>query len=738
VIRRLLTTLLGGAVAAPFSLAYDFTWIGPSGDWTTPSNWSPPTSAPGGNLLLTQSPTNPNVIVNYVAPTTSIRVNLIDVSTTNGGSITFWQSDFMLALNTEHIGLAGGQGIVNQSGGSHTIGTLSIADTSPASSGTFALSGGVLRTFDERIGVTGSGVFIHIGGTHSIATQLIIGDQSTAQGLYQLASGGSSFPVLAADKDETIGNFAPGSGTSTGGTFLQSDGLHVVGNGSTGGSLYIGRQAGGTGSYQMDGGSLLVTQDAYVGYAGRGTFTQTGGASHVQGGQGVPSGLVFGFSNGARGDGLLLGGTLTVDFQEYVGFDGVGTFTQSGGSNSAAYIALGFDPTGNGTVTLSAGSLSVAAGTYVGYGGAGTFNQTGGDHSAPLFVMATTPGSSGVYNLSDGTLTIAAAAFIGNAGSGQFNQSGGAVAVPTLYLGYLPGASGKYTMTGGTLTVANATSNNGTVAISAGAASLADVAGSGSLTVGAANGAGAQVSVRTLAQSALTINHTGKLTIGDPNDPSAPRVTNTASTLSIAGDGLLDLTHHNLLTQTPGSTIRSYLRNAYHDGDWQGLGGITSSFALNDPITYTVGYANGDDPSSQDARPDVTAGSRLVVPTLSGDANLDGTVDFFDISQILGYKYNTGQQASYTDGDLNYDGVVDFFDITVVLSANYNSGVIFASPAAAVAAQATVPEPATAALALAGLAGMFFGRRFRAGLSPGRNRDRRSRQQETGLGTARL
>jgi hypothetical protein len=428
----------------------------------------------------------------------------------------------------------------------------------------------------------------------------------------------------------------------------------------------------------------------------------------------VPSGLVFGFSNGARGDGLLSAGTLTVDFQEYVGYDGVGTLTQSGGSNSAAYVALGYDPTGKGTVTLSAGSLSVAAGTYVGYGGAGTFNQTGGDHSAPLFVMATTPGSSGVYNLSDGTLTIAAAAFIGNAGSGQFNQSGGGVTIATLYLGYLPGSSGKYTMTGGTLDVANATSNNGTIAISAGAASLADLAGSGSLTVGAASGAGAQVSVRTLAQSALTINHTGKLTIGDPNDPSAPRVTNTASALAISGDGLLDLTHHNLLTQTSASTIRGYLRSAYHDGDWQGLGGITSSFAVNDPTTYTVGYANGDDQSSQDARPDVPAGSRLVVPTLSGDANLDGTVDFFDISQILGYKYNTGQQASYTDGDLNYDGIVDFFDLTVVLSANYNSGVMFAMPFAAPAAgEAMVPEPAAAAILLAGILGASLRRRKR-------------------------
>jgi hypothetical protein len=60
---------------------------------------------------------------------------------------------------------------------------------------------------------------------------------------------------------------------------------------------------------------------------------------------------------------------------------------------------------------------------------------------------------------------------------------------------------------------------------------------------------------------------------------------------------------------------------------------------------------------------------------LTGDANLDGKVDFFDIAQILGYRYNAGgSNAPYTDGDVNYDGVVDFFDIVTVLSANYNTG----------------------------------------------------------------
>jgi hypothetical protein len=75
---------------------------------------------------------------------------------------------------------------------------------------------------------------------------------------------------------------------------------------------------------------------------------------------------------------------------------------------------------------------------------------------------------------------------------------------------------------------------------------------------------------------------------------------------------------------------------------------------------------------------------------------MDRVVDFFDVAQLLGYRYNTHQQASYTDGDLNYDGVVDFFDIATLLSANYNTGQTFGAAVAASpapAGQSSVPEP---------------------------------------------
>jgi hypothetical protein len=67
--------------------------------------------------------------------------------------------------------------------------------------------------------------------------------------------------------------------------------------------------------------------------------------------------------------------------------------------------------------------------------------------------------------------------------------------------------------------------------------------------------------------------------------------------------------------------------------------------------------------------------------SLAGDANLDGRVDFFDISQMLGAYYNAGGSHTWTDGDVTADHVVDFFDQVEAYSYHYNdSTVITAGP----------------------------------------------------------
>jgi hypothetical protein len=105
-----------------------------------------------------------------------------------------------------------------------------------------------------------------------------------------------------------------------------------------------------------------------------------------------------------------------------------------------------------------------------------------------------------------------------------------------------------------------------------------------------------------------------------------------------------------------------------------------ASIAKANPVNSSVGYAFGGDPPSNDAGDPVGHRQTPASAVLTGDTSTDGRVDFFDITQILGYKYNTDQPASYTDGDLDYSGHVDFFDIVLLLSANYNSGQTFGAP----------------------------------------------------------
>src|SRR5207248_7359253 len=77
-------------------------------------------------------------------------------------------------------------------------------------------------------------------------------------------------------------------------------------------------------------------------------------------------------------------------------------------------------------------------------------------------------------------------------------------------------------------------------------------------------------------------------------------------------------------------------------GDWSSdvcSSDLTDQSAIDAGVTLANGSA-------------LPAGKTISRAVLAGDANLDGTVDFFDIAQVLGYKYNKGTAASYTDGDL--------------------------------------------------------------------------------------
>jgi hypothetical protein len=140
------------------------------------------------------------------------------------------------------------------------------------------------------------------------------------------------------------------------------------------------------------------------------------------------------------------------------------------------------------------------------------------------------------------------------------------------------------------------------------------------------------------------------------------------------------------------SRIAVALWSGYAGGHWTGQG-ITSGRAqtpadATDKSVYSVGYAeasrllglSGSETATWGGQT-VDATSILIMGTLGGDANLDGTVDADDFALVdRGFardfqNHNTsahnsaveqGQFSQWQDGDFNYDGVVDAGDYLII------------------------------------------------------------------------
>src|SRR5207248_1689785 len=144
-----------------------------------------------------------------------------------------------------------------------------------------------------------------------------------------------------------------------------------------------------------------------------------------------------------------------------------------------------------------------------------------------------------------GTFSVLVTMNVGGGGHGTFTQSGGTTTIGSgLYV--IGGGSGLVTISGGSFSAGNA-SNQGTINQLGGVSHLGAVGGSnGLLFAGATSGAAATMNVTSFAQSGVTVRTTGHLLVTS----NAARLTNTATTVTIQGNGVLDLANHALLTST--------------------------------------------------------------------------------------------------------------------------------------------------------------------------------------------
>ena len=220
-------------------------------------------------------------------------------------------------------------------------------------------------------------------------------------------------------------------------------------------NLWLGyNHPAASGTIHMSSGFLSVTASEYVGHQGTGAFTQTGGNHQIS------SDLYLGNIATSTGSYELSGtGALSVH-DERIGNYTTGAFTQTGGSHIADILYLGVFSGSTGSYELSGtGALSTQA-VYAGNAGTGAFTQTGGTHDVAgdltLGQSATGHGAYTLDSAGSGGLTVDGDVCVGFNGTGAFVQDSGTHTIngTHLWIGSENGSDGSsYELNGGTLTV---------------------------------------------------------------------------------------------------------------------------------------------------------------------------------------------------------------------------------------------------------------------------------------------
>jgi autotransporter-associated beta strand protein len=199
----------------------------------------------------------------------------------------------------------------------------------------------------------------------------------------------------------------------------------------------------------------------------------------------------------------------------------------------------------------------------------------------------------------------------------------------------------------------------------------------------------------------------------------------TITGLTISGTGTFDVNNNHIFIHygsgaDPIASIGALLKTGFNNGSWNGPGGITSSAANANHLSYSLGYADSADSGNPAALP---SGTIEVAYTLIGDADLNGTVNGIDFG-ILAANFNK-TVTGWDKGDFDYNGIVNGIDFTA-LASNFNKAVSGAAvgggalsdPALVAFAEANglmadVPEPVSLGVLAIGTVGVLSRRRRR-------------------------
>jgi hypothetical protein len=358
-------------------------------------------------------------------------------------------SNSLIVDEDEFVGCYG-QALLNQSYGTHDVGGTIHVGYNEGGKGTFALNGGTLTaeklTLGEAAGA--SGIFTQNNGTATLNTELRLGAISnTSAGSYKLNGGELHVPGV-----EYIGDQGAG-------VFEQTGGLHQCSQ-----WMMLGYNGGSEGQYKISGGELR-TGTLWVGYNGDGKLELSGSGvvaveELIKSSSGTVStswgtlrvnkltgfgltpsftcDLKIGHSGGTmKGSYYLVSGMSLNTNNLTVGYDALGSFSQSGGVNTVTN-AFWLGEKAGAIATYGLGGAGALAATYeyIGGYGMGTFNQNGGGNSVNATMQV---GANGLYNLEAGSLNVGGL-LVGD--GGQVNWNGGIFTANSVEL-----------RTGGTLSV---------------------------------------------------------------------------------------------------------------------------------------------------------------------------------------------------------------------------------------------------------------------------------------------
>jgi len=359
---------------------------------------------------------------------------------------------------------------------------------------------------------------------------------------------------------------------------------------------------------------------------------------------------------------------------------GLLTMNNAGVSATSVNISTGgeiqMDSSASSTITAPVAN----AGLLIGSGqinGALT-NNSGGQLNVDLGQDLTITGSG---STNAGTISV-------GGGMLQFTQS-----LTNQAAGVIDGY-GSYYFTGGlnnsgTLALAGSSSVSGAVTSNAGGyihlsgnqpnVLFGAVANAGQLTIdtgasgtfyGAYTGAGPIKNMGSAYFNANSISGTitggGNLNVGNQSLPTQLQIqplgaTSQQSSLTISAGSTLDLTNNAIAisfgspANDPISTIVTELKNGYANGAWTGTsptaGVIRSSTVATFGNSVSVGYLDGNIDTTDSAQ--VAPNQILVKYTLTGDANLDGIVNFTDFATVL--KNFALPGTDWAQGDFTYN-----------------------------------------------------------------------------------